>query len=73
VPAVFRWKNVRFFFSSEDSPREPLHVHAEGPEGEAKFWLFPEVRVAASVGFDRRTLAEMVAAVEQHRDDIERA
>lgn len=74
MPAVFRWKNVRFFFfSNEGRPREPLHVHAEGPEGEAKFWLLPEVRVATSAGFGRGMLAEMVAVVEQHRDEIERA
>jgi hypothetical protein len=61
VPVVFRWKNIRFyFFSNEGMPREPVHVHADGHKSEAKFWLFPEVRVAFSTGFDRR-------------DEIERA
>jgi hypothetical protein len=74
VPVVFRWKSVRFFFfSNEGLPRKPLHVHAEGPEGEAKFWLHPEVRVAASVGFNRRALSELVTVVEQRREEIERA
>lgn len=74
MPIVFRWKNVRFFFfSNEGNPREHVHVHAESPDGEAKFWLFPEVRVAASIGFDRRALAELAGVVEQHRDEIERA
>jgi hypothetical protein len=48
-------------------------VHAEKQGAEAKFWLTPEVRIAASAGFDRRTQAEMVKVVEQHKDETERA
>jgi len=74
VPVVFRWEGVRFFFfSNEGDPREPPHVHAGRPGAEAKFWLFPEVRVADSIGFDRRALSELVRVVEQRRDEIERA
>ena len=74
MPVVFRWKGVRFFFfSNEGSPREPIHVHAERQGGEAKFWLFPDVQVAESTGFDRRTLTELVKIVERRRDEIERA
>lgn len=74
MPVVFRWQGVRFFFySNEGNPREPVHVHAERDGGEAKIWLFPEVRVAESAGFDRRTLHELVIVAERHRDDIERA
>ena len=69
MPVVFRWRNVRFFFfSNEGSPREPIHVHAE-----AKLWLHPHVRIADSVGFNRRTLSELVELVEQRKDEIERA
>jgi hypothetical protein len=74
VPVVFRWEGVRFyFFSNEGDPREPAHVHAERLGAEAKFWLYPEVNIAKSSGFDRRTLAELVKVVEQRKDDIERA
>jgi len=74
VPVVFRWEGIRFyFFSNEGNPREPVHVHAEGDGGEAKFWLQPEVRVAESVGFKRKRLAELVRVVEERRIDIERA
>lgn len=74
MPVVFRWEGVRFyFFSNEGDPREPLHVHAEKQGAEAKIWLFPEVRISDSTGFDRRALAELVKVVEQHRDRIERA
>ncbi|MDA8351254.1 MAG: DUF4160 domain-containing protein [Pseudomonadota bacterium] len=74
MPVVFRHKNVRFFFfSNEGNPREPIHIHADAPDGDAKFWLYPEVQVARSAGFDRRTLAELARVVEDHRDEIERA
>jgi len=74
VPVVFRWEGIRFyFFSNEGNPREPVHVHADGDGGEAKFWLSPKVRVAESVGFDRRRLADLLEVVETRRDEIERA
>ena len=74
MPLVFRYRNVRFhFFSNEGAPREPVHVHAESSDGEAKFWLYPEVRVARSVGYSRRRLSELVRVVGQRRAEIERA
>ena len=74
MPVVFRYRNVRFhFFSNEGAPREPVHVHAEGGDGEAKFWLYPEVRVAWSAGYNRRQLSELAAVVGQRREEIERA
>ena len=74
MPVVFRYKGIRFlFYSNEGSPREPVHIHAVGQEGEAKFWLFPEVRIAECIGFDRKTQADLIRAVEAHCSEIERA
>ena len=62
MPVVFRHQNVRFhFFSNEGAPREPVHVHAESSDGEAKFW------------FNRRQLSELAELVHHHREEIERA
>jgi Domain of unknown function (DUF4160) len=53
MPVVFRYKGFRlFFYSSEGSPREPVHVHVRAGGSEAKLWLEPQVRVAISYGFD---------------------
>lgn len=53
MPVVFRYKGFRFFFySNERNPREPVHVHVRLGSSEAKLWLEPQVRVAASFGFD---------------------
>jgi len=74
LPLVFRWAGIRFYFySNEGSPREPVHIHAEKQGAEAKLWLFPEVGVAESTGFDRRELSDLVKVVEQRKDEIERA
>ena len=74
MPVVFRYRNVRFqFFSNEGAPREAMHVHAESSDGEAKFWLYPEVRVARSAGYTRRWLSELAGVVDERREEIERA
>jgi hypothetical protein len=73
MPAIFRYKGFRFFFySNEGSPREPLHVHVRSTEGEAKFWLKPEVTLADSHGFDARTLKELASVAAQNLELIER-
>jgi len=48
-----------------------VHVRAGGSE--AKLWLDPQVRVAASYGFDAGTLRELVEAAQTNRELIERA
>jgi len=74
MPVVLRYKDFRFFFySNEGSPREPVRVHVRGADGEAKFWVRPEARVADSNGFDARTLRELARVVEQNAELIERA
>jgi Domain of unknown function (DUF4160) len=44
-PTIFRAGGLRFFFFSREEDR--LHVHAIGPDGEAKFWLEPEIALPA--------------------------
>lgn len=74
MPTVFRFDGFRvFFYSNEGDPREPVHVHAMGDGGEAKFWMRPEVTVARSAGLDARTLRRLAQVVEARRDEIERA
>jgi len=74
MPVIFRYKGYRFFFySNEGSPKEPVHVHVRGSDGEAKFWLYPTVHLASSDGFDARTLRELAEVVGQNTAVIERA
>ena len=75
MPAIFTTEGYRFhFYSSEGAPREPVHVHvAKRGEGDAKLWLYPEVAVAYSHGFDARTQRWIVSIVEARRSEIENA
>lgn len=74
MPTVFYERGFRFFFySNEGSPREPVHIHVEKDNREAKFWLNPVVRVAYNDGFDARTLRLLAEMVGANRERIERA
>lgn len=74
MPVVFRNHGFRFFFySNEGAPREPLHIHVEKDNLEAKFWLNPEVRLAYNDGYDARTLRVLIEAIDLNKDLIERA
>ncbi|MGB9904774.1 MAG: DUF4160 domain-containing protein, partial [Desulfotomaculales bacterium] len=43
-PTILREKGYRFFFFSRDETQ--MHVHVVCPDGEAKFWLLPEIELA---------------------------
>jgi Domain of unknown function (DUF4160) len=74
MPVVFRYKGIRFFFfSNEGDPREPVHIHVEGSDGDAKFWLKPTVVLADNHGFDSRTLRELKRVIEDNAALIENA
>lgn len=73
MPVIFRYKGIRFFFfSNEGEPREPVHVHVQGAEGDAKFWIRPSVKLMESDGFDARTLRELTRVIEDKKELIER-
>jgi len=67
-PTVFRWRGYRFFFFSREERR--MHVHVYCAEGEAKFWLEPEVALARNYGLSQRQVVEAMHLVEDRKDDI---
>jgi hypothetical protein len=74
VPQIFRERGFRFFFySDEGSPREPVHVHIEKDDLEAKFWLLPNVALAYNDGYDARTLRWLLQTVEARKREIQEA
>lgn len=50
-PTIFRGAGFRFFFFSREEAR--LHVHVHCADGEAKFWLEPEIELAQNLGAER--------------------
>jgi hypothetical protein len=74
MPTIFRARGFRFFlYSNEGFPREPVHIHVEKDDLEAKFWLRAQVEVAYNDGYDARVLRELSGIVESNADRIERA
>lgn len=67
-PTVFRLKDYRFYFLSNEETR--MHVHVECPEGEAKYWIEPIVSLAVYHGLNRVRLNEIERIVEKHKDEI---
>ncbi|HUS93190.1 MAG TPA: DUF4160 domain-containing protein [Phycisphaerae bacterium] len=70
-PTVFRWRGYRFFFFSREENR--MHVHVYCADGEAKFWMEPQVALAGNHGLSQSQLAEVRRIVEERKDDIARA
>jgi len=56
-PTVFKYKNYRFMFFSREETR--IHIHVTSPQGEAKFWLTPDVSLARNYGFTEHQLADI--------------
>ena len=50
-----------------------MAVIVEVIEGEAKFWITPEVRLAKNFGFSQNQITELEKVVEEHKNDIENA
>ena len=48
-----------------------MHVHVSCADGEAKFWLTPDISLAANQGLSHQQVNEIMKIVEERRDDIE--
>jgi len=67
-PTVFREQGYRFFFFSREESR--MHVHVISGEGEAKFWLEPEVELARNYRYSRKQLKDIERLIEDHYDEL---
>jgi len=70
-PTVFRESGFRFYFFSREETR--MHVHVQGPDGEAKYWIEPAVELAHNYGLNERELRSAKALIEAHADEIRRS
>ena len=71
APTIVRDGQFRLFFFSREEVR--VHVHVAHPEGEAKFWLTPQVAIATYTGLSARQLREAQAVVTAHIEEIQDA
>jgi len=70
-PTILRIGSARFFFFSREESRPHVHVHT--PDGEAKFWLEPEVALAGSASLDTAALTRLEGLVKEHVIEIRAA
>ncbi len=67
-PTVFKEGGYRFFFFSREEPR--MHVHIVSGDGEAKYWLTPEIELARNYHYTRKQLKEIETLIEGHYDEL---
>ena len=68
---MFRDGPYRFFFFSREEPR--IHIHVASNEGEAKFWLEPDIELAENHGIPEREITTIRRIVRERADDIQAA
>ena len=71
MPTVLRIKGYRFFFFSREENRK--HIHVYSGNGEAKFWILPEIELANNFGYSRQELKNIENIIEENYDYISRA
>ncbi len=70
-PVVFYLNGLKFhFYANEGNPREDMHIHVDRGDAKAKYWLYPDVQLASSWGYNRRELRLILKLVEARRDEI---
>ena len=68
TPTIFFEGPFRaFFFSLEESK---IHVHIQSPDGEAKFWLEPEISLAKRYGLADHQVNRALKIVQEHEQEI---
>jgi len=50
-----------------------VHVHAQAAQGEAKFWLEPEIELAQNYGLSPRMINRALQLIREHEDEIRAA
>ena len=67
-PTVAKDGPYRLFFFSREETR--IHIHVAHADGEAKFWLTPEVTLATHTGLSAKQLREAQIIVETRLKEI---
>jgi Domain of unknown function (DUF4160) len=68
APTVFRDGAFRFFFFSREESR--VHVHVSHTDGEAKFWLKPQIEIALNQGLNAQQIKAVTILIEQREEEI---
>ena len=47
-----------------------MHVHVQSAQGEAKFWIEPEIELAANFGVPDHEIAKILNLIRKREDEI---
>ncbi|MEK7358089.1 MAG: DUF4160 domain-containing protein [Bdellovibrionota bacterium] len=61
----------RFYFFSREEPRP--HVHVQSADGEAKFWIEPDIELVKNQGLNDRELGRILSVIAERREEIRNA
>ena len=67
-PTILREGPFRLFFFSREAAR--MHVHVAHPDGEARFWIVPDLTTRVVTGLAPRQVAEAEDIVRRHLPEI---
>ena len=70
-PTVLRAGGFRFYFFSREERR--MHVHVHHVDGEAKFWMEPEIELAHNHGLSARRVTSALRFIRRYEDEIRAA
>ena len=70
-PTIYREGQYRFYFNSNEELRQ--HVHIEGQNGKAKFWLEPILALADYHGMKTHELKEIEKIIGDHKQEFKDA
>jgi hypothetical protein len=65
---VFREGPFRFFFFSREEER--MHIHVQSGDGEAKFWMEPEIALARNYELSDQDLKRALELIVDHAQEI---
>ena len=67
-PTIFREGPFRFFLFSREEDR--IHVHVQTADGEAKFWIEPQIELARSYELSDQDLKRALQLTVEHEQGI---
>ena len=47
-----------------------MHIHILSSNGEAKYWLEPEIALAKSFGYSNKQLSKVEQLIRRHQDEL---
>ena len=71
LPTILKVKGYRFFFFSREELRQHIHIYCQ--EGEAKFWLEPQIELAKNYKLSKKQLNEIEKIIEENYEKFTNA